>query len=85
MCAHVETYKDAATGSIIREAQMDGSYSQKLPQAFKEVWYLYVDDKGKRFAQTVANSAFSCLRSQIPGLPKLLPLDRGFEEIAKYL
>src|SRR4051812_20783679 len=35
MCAHVDTYK-ADTGVIIREAAMDGSYSQKLPQAFKE-------------------------------------------------
>lgn len=85
MCAHVDTYKDPSTGVIIREAAMDGSYSQKLPQAFKEVWHMYVDDKGHRWAQTRANPQFSCLRSQIPGLPNPLPLDQGYAEISKYL
>jgi Neuraminidase (sialidase) len=85
MCAHVDTYKDDSTGIIIREAMMSGSYSQKLPQAFKEVWFVYVDDKGKRWAQTRADRAFSCLRSQIPGLPTPLPIDNGYSEIAKYL
>lgn len=85
MCAHVDTYKDDATGIIIREAMMDGSYSQKLPQAFKEVWYLYVDDKGKHIAQTKADRAFACLRSQIPGLPTQVCIDEGYSEIKKYL
>lgn len=85
MCAHVDTYKDAGTGVIIREAAMDGSYSQKLPQAFKEVWSLTVDDKGKRWAQTRANSQFSCLRSQIPGLPNPFCIDNGYAELAQYI
>lgn len=85
MCAHVDTYKDEATGMIIREAMMSGSYSQKLPQAFKEVWYLYVDDKGKRWAQTRADRAFGCLRSQIPGLPNPLPIDNGYEALKPYI
>lgn len=85
MCAHVDTYKDDSTGSIIREAMMDGSYSKKLPQAFKEVWHLHVDDKGKRWAQTQADSKFSCLRSQIPGLPNPLSIDEGYKSLAKYL
>lgn len=85
MCAHVETYKDEGTGTIIREASMDGSYSQKLPQAFKEVWHVYVDDKGSRWAQTRADSKFSCLRSQISGLPNPLCIDTGYSTLAKHL
>lgn len=85
MCAHVDTYKDDATGTIIREAQMDGSFAQKLPQFFKEVHYMFVDEKGKRWLQTQADRQFSCLRSQISGLPKLLDVDTGYSAIAKYL
>lgn len=85
MCAHIDTYKDQTTGVIIREASMDGSYSQKLPQAFKEVWHMYVDDKGKRWAQTTADSRFACLRSQIPGLPNPFPIDSGYSELTKYI
>ncbi len=85
MCAHVDTYKDPSTGTIIREAAMDGSYSQKLPQVFKECWSLYVDEKGKRWAQTTSDRQFSCLRSQIPGLPNPLCIDNGYDEVAKYI
>lgn len=85
MCAHVDTYKDDTTGIIIREAQMDGSYAQKLPQAFKEVWYMYVDEKGKRLAQTRADRQFACLRSQIAGLPSPLAIDDGYEALKAYL
>ena len=85
MCAHVDTYKDEATGTIIREPMMDGSFSQKLPQFFKEVWFLNVDDKGKRWAQTRADYKFGSLRSQIAGLPAMLPVDNGYEEVKKYL
>lgn len=85
MCAHVDTYKDQNTGVIIREASMDGSYSQKLPQAFKEVWHMYVDDKGVRWAQTRSDSRFGCLRSQIPGLPNPLNIDDGYSALAKYI
>jgi len=85
MCAHVDTYKDVSTGVIIREAAMDGSYSSKLPQAFKEVWYVYRDNKGQRWAQTGADLRFECLRSQIPGLPNPLCIDGGYAELAKYL
>lgn len=85
MCAHVETYKDDATGMIVREPMMDGSYAQKLPQAFKECYYVYVDDKGKRWAQTQPDMKFNCLRSQIPGLPKLLDISNGYEAIKPYI
>lgn len=85
MCAHVDTYKDDSTGMIVREAMMSGSYSQKLPQAFKEVWFMSVDAKGKRVCQTRANHQFSCLRSQIAGLPDPLDVDGGYPAIAKYL
>lgn len=85
MCAHLDTYKDDATGVIIREPAMDGSFAQKLPRFFKECWFLYVDDKGKRWAQTRADSRFGCLRSQIAGLPNPLPIDNGYADIAKYL
>lgn len=85
MCAHVDTYKDDATGVIVREAMMDGSYGQKLPQAFKEVWFMYVDDKGKRMVQTRANHQFASLRSQIPKLPNVLCVDDGYAALVNYL
>jgi hypothetical protein len=85
MCAHVETYKDQSTNTIVREAAMDGSYSQKLPQVFKEVWFMQVDDKGHRVAQTRADSKFSCLRSQIPGLPPVFDISSGYDAIKPYL
>lgn len=85
MLAHLETYKDEATGTIIRGPAMDGSFDQKLPQFFKESWFLYVDDKGKRWIQTRADSRFGALCSRIPGLPNLLCVDNGYAEIAKYL
>lgn len=84
MCAHIDTYKDQNTGVIIREAAMDGSYSQKLPQVFKEVWHLHVKD-GKRMAQTVSDHTFSCLRSQIPGLPAQFDVTEGYSAVAKYI
>ena len=84
MCAHIDTYK-SETGEIVREAAMDGSYSQKLPQVFKEVWALRADDKGKRFVQTQPDRQFAFLRSQIPGLPRELDVTDGYEAIAKYL
>lgn len=85
MCAHLETYKDANTGVIIRGPMMDGSFDQKLPQFFKESWYMYVDDKGKRWVQTQPDSKFGSLRSQIAGLPNPLCIDKGYEELVKYL
>lgn len=85
MCAHIETYKDDTTGTIIRAPMMDGSYSDKLPQVFKEVWHLYVDDKGKHMAQTKSDSKFSTLRSQITGLPAHLCVDNGYADLEKYL
>lgn len=83
MCAHVETYKDEATGVIIRSPMMDGSFSEKLPIYFKEVWYTYVDDKGRFMAQTKADTKFSCLRSQIPGLPSIMAL--SMDEVRKHI
>lgn len=85
MCAHIETYKDPNTGMIIRAPMMDGSFSEKLPQYFKEVWHTYVDDKGKFMAQTKADTKFSCLRSQIKGLPNPLNIENGYKELEKYL
>ncbi len=61
---------------------MDGSFAKELPIYFKEVWRTYVDDKGKHYAQTRADSKYAC-RSQIKGLPTPLPL--SYEELAKYL
>lgn len=84
MCAHIDTYKDTNTGVIIREAMMDGSYSQKLPQAFKEVWHFYSKD-GKYFAQTRSDHQFGCLRSQIPGLPATFDVTDGYAALEKYL
>ena len=83
MCAHVETYKDANTGVVLRSAMMDGSFSEELPIYFKEVWYTYVTDKGEHMAQTKADTKFTCLRSQVPGLPNPLPLK--YAELTKYI
>lgn len=83
MCGHLDTYKDKETGTIIRSPMLDGSFSDKLPQYFKECWYAHVDDKGKFLAQTRADSKFACLRSQIPGIPATIPLD--YKEVQKYL
>ena len=83
MCAHLETYKDANSGMIIRSPMMDGSFDEKLPIYFKEVWYTHVTDKGQYVAQTKADSKFSCLRSQIPGLPAVMPL--SYAELEKYI
>lgn len=83
MCAHLETYKDESSGIIIRGPMMDGSFDQKLPQFFKEVWYCYVNDKGQHLAQTKADSKFACLRSQIKGLPNPMPL--AYAELTKYI
>lgn len=85
MCAHLDTYKDETTGVIVRTASMDGSYSQRLPEAFKEVWFMHVDDKGQRWAQTQADSKFGCLRSQLPGLPKEFNITDGYQALVKYL
>lgn len=83
MCAHLETYKDESTGLVMRMPMMDGSFAEKLPQFFKEVWYAYVNDKGVHVAQTKADTKFACLRSQIPGLPVQFPLSYG--ELEKYI
>jgi hypothetical protein len=83
MCAHVETFKDANSGVIIRSPMMDGSFSEMLPVYFKEVWHCYVTDKGEFLAQTKADTKFSCLRSQIPGLANPMPLK--YSELEKYL
>lgn len=83
MCAHVETYKDSNTGTILRTAMMDGSFAEELPIYFKEVWHCYVTDKGEHVAQTKADTKFSCLRSQVPGLPNPLPLK--YKELEKHI
>lgn len=83
MCAHLSTWKNEDTGEVVREPMMDGSFSEKLPIFFKEVWMTYRDDKGKHWAQTQSNFKFNKLRSQIPGLPVQLPL--SYDELAKYI
>ncbi len=83
MLAHIATEKDEATGQVLRHTMMDGSFAKELPIYFKEVWRIFIKD-GKRFAQTQSDHMFNC-RSQIPGLPALLPIDNGYAEIAKYL
>lgn len=85
MCAHIETYKDDTSGIIIRAPMMDGSYSDRLAQVFKEVWHLYVDDKGKHMAQTKSDTKFTTLRSQIAGLPNPLEITQGYTALEKYI
>lgn len=82
MLAHIATEKDDVSGEIVRGPAMDGSFARDLPIYFKEVWRSYVDDKGQHFAQTRSDARFSC-RSQIPGLPAVVPL--SYSEILKYL
>ena len=84
MLGHVSVEKDETTGEIIRSVLMDGSFAQQLPIYFEEVYRAYVEEKnGVRsyLAQTRPDSKFSKLRSQIPGLPPVIPLK--WEELGK--
>jgi hypothetical protein len=82
MLAHIDTEKDELTGEILRHPLMDGAFSKQLPIYFKEVYHLFVDEKGNYMAQTKSDRKYSC-RSQIPGLPNPVPFN--YEELAKKL
>lgn len=82
MLGHIATDKDEQTGEITRGPLMDGSFAKQLPIYFKEVWRAHVNSKGEHIAQTKADFKYDC-RSQIPGLPKELPL--SYSELEKYL
>ena len=82
MLAHIVTEKDDMTGELMRHTAMDGAFAHQLPIYFKEVYHLYVNDKGEFKAQTKSDRRFSC-RSQIPGLPK--EIDFNYKTIAKYM
>lgn len=82
MLGHISTEKDEVTGELVRGPLMDGSFAKELPIYFKEVWRIYVDDKGKHWAQTKADARFAC-RSQLRGLPNPMPLE--YAEIEKQL
>lgn len=80
--AHIQTEKDEATGQILRTPMLAGKLRGELPIYFEEVWMAYVDSKGNRLVQTVADSKFDC-RTQIPGLPN--PMKLEYEELEKFI
>ena len=82
MLGHLAVYKNEATGEMIKEVMMDGSFSEKAPIFFDEVYYAFKDDKGRFMAQTQSGNGFKC-RSQIQGLPN--PVELSYEAIAKFL
>lgn len=81
MLGHVEIMKDDLTGELIRGVMMDGNFSQKLPIYFEEVSRSFVDDKGVFLLQTKPDAKFAKIRSQIPGIPNVVPLK--YESLAK--
>ena len=83
MCAHTDTYKNE-TGVIIKAPMMDGSFSGKIAQYFKEIWNLHVDEKGRRIARTQAEPKFECLQTRI-GAPALMDVSNGYKDIEKFL
>lgn len=82
--AHIERTKDEHTGRIIQTPMLTGKLSAELPIYFDEVYKTVIetdkDGKTTYMAQTKADKQFSC-RTQIPGLPALIPLD--FAELLK--
>ncbi len=82
MLGHLAEYRDDTTGSMIREVMCDGSFSAKIPIYFDEVYYAYKGAKGEFLAQTQNANGYAG-RSQIPGLPPIIPLK--YEELAKCL
>jgi phage nucleotide-binding protein len=83
MLAHIATEKDEATGAMLRHTMMDGSFAKELPIYFKEVHRMYIKD-GKRMIQTQSDHLYNC-RSQLPGLPSHLCIDRGFDALTEYI
>lgn len=82
MLGHIDTEKDELSGEVRRLTRMDGSFNKDLPIYFKEVWRIYADGKGARWAQTQPDAYFNC-RSQIAGLPN--PVKLEYAELEKYL
>ncbi len=82
MLGHVDTEKDELSGEVRRLTRMDGSFNKDLPIYFKEVWRIYADAKGLRWAQTQPDAYYSC-RSQIHGLPN--PVKLEYAELEKHL
>ncbi len=82
MLGHIAEYRDDSTGSMVREVMCDGSFSSKIPIYFDEVYYTHKGPKGEFLAQTQNANGYTC-RSQIPGLPAVIPF--SYAEIAKYL
>lgn len=82
LLGHIDTEKDENTGEIKKLTRMDGSFNKDLPIYMKEVWRVYADGKGLRWAQTQADANYDC-RSQIRGLPNPMKLEYG--ELEKYI
>lgn len=82
MLGHITVYKNEATGEMIREVMMDGSFSEKIVGYFDEAWVSFVDDKGRYMLQTKSDSKFKCT-TQLRGLPN--PCEMKYEEIAKFI
>lgn len=82
MLGHIDTERDELTGEVRKLTRMDGSFNKDLNIYFKEVWRIYADGKGVRWAQTQSDSNYDC-RSQIRGLPN--PLKLEYAELEKYL
>jgi hypothetical protein len=82
MLGHLTEYKNDDTGAMVREVMCDGSFSSRLPIYFDEVYYTYKGSKGEFLAQTQNLNGYAC-RSQIPGLPAIIPLN--YKEIETYV
>lgn len=84
MLGHISVDKDETTGQVLRNVMMDGKFAQKLPIYFDEVYRSYVEEKGgirTYLAQTQPDALFKFNRSQIPGLPPVIPLK--YEELVR--
>lgn len=76
MLGHISVDKDELTGELVRGVLMDGSFSQQLPIYFEEVYRAFVEEKAgvrTHMLQTRPDRTFTKLRSQIPGLPAMIP------------
>jgi hypothetical protein len=86
MIAHISVDKDDSTGEVLRQPSITGkNLAPWLPIVFEEVWRIYANEKGERFAQTQPDTKFSKIRTQVPGIPAHVPLSGGFEALNKYL
>lgn len=78
MTGHISVEKDDLTGELSRGVLMDGKFGAKLPIFFEEVYRAHVEEAPggarKYLAQTQPNQKYGKIRSQIPGLPAVVPL-----------